>query len=71
MTDADFMCSATSRPPQAIFELFNMSKSRILSLALDPHAQPNNKGVKAAAWKFVQKVLLAGIRAPAMDPRVS
>jgi symplekin len=47
------------------------SKARILAFALDPNAQPRSAGIKAAAWKFVQKVLIAGTRAAAADPRVS
>ena len=62
---------ATSRPPQIVFDAFMSSKSRILSFVLDPNAQPQNRGIKAAAWKFVQKVLLVGTRAPPADPRVS
>lgn len=62
---------ATSRPPPGIHEVFQASKIRILSLALDPSAQPQSAGIKACAWKFVQKVLLAGTRAVAADPRVS
>ena len=62
--------SATSRPLPIILEAFTSSKSRILSFALDPAAQPQSVGIKAAAWKFVQKVLLAGTRATAADPRV-
>ncbi len=62
---------ATSRPPSGIYEVFENSKARILSLALDRTAQPQSVGIKAAAWKFVQKVLLAGTRAAAADPRVS
>jgi symplekin len=62
---------ATAKAPQAIFDLFQISKARILSLALDPSAQPRNEGIRACAWKYVQKVLLAGTRAAAADPRVS
>ena len=62
---------ATTRPPQPIYDAFISSKQRILSFVLDPHALPSNRGIKAAAWKFAQKVLLCGTRAPAADPRVS
>ncbi|CAD6567154.1 MAG: hypothetical protein TREMPRED_003351 [Tremellales sp. Tagirdzhanova-0007] len=65
-----FRILATSRPLPIILEAFTSSKSRILSFALDPAAQPQSVGIKAAAWKFVQKVLLAGTRATAADPRV-
>ena len=66
-----FRLLATSRPPQQVFDAFNTAKSRIISLALDPSVRPQSRGVKAAAWKFIQKVLLAATRAPAADPRVS
>ena len=62
--------SATSRPPQAIYDAFIGSKRRILSFVLDPNVRPVNKGIKAAAWKFVQKVLICGTRATSADPRV-
>ena len=66
-----FRLLATSRPPQAIYDLFRASKARILALALDPHAQPQHVGVRARAWKFVQRVLLAGTRAAgSADPRL-
>lgn len=61
---------ATTKPPQSIIDLFQSSKTRLLALAIDPTSQPQSAGVKAAAWKFVQKVLLAGTRAAAVDPRV-
>lgn len=48
---------------------FQSAKARILSFVLDPHAQPQSVGIKAAAWKFVQKVLMVGVRA-SVDPRV-
>ncbi|WVQ81189.1 hypothetical protein IAT38_003311 [Cryptococcus sp. DSM 104549] len=54
-----FRLLATTRPPEHVFDLFKISKARILALALDPAAQPANVGVKAVAWKFLQKVLLA------------
>jgi hypothetical protein len=38
---------------------------------LDPNVRPVNKGIKAAAWKFVQKVLICGTRVTSADPRVS
>lgn len=61
---------ATSRPPQVIFDLFQSSKARILDLVLNPHARPQSVGIKAAGWKFVQRVLLVGTRAASSDPRV-
>ncbi|WVR08835.1 hypothetical protein IAU60_005893 [Kwoniella sp. DSM 27419] len=64
-----FRLMATSRPPQPIIDLFKSTKSRILSFALDPNALPN-VGVRAAAWKFLQRVLLAGTRAAGADPRL-
>ncbi|KAK4684675.1 symplekin, partial [Tremellales sp. Uapishka_1] len=67
---AGLMIRATTRPPPMIFELFNASKARILSLASDPAAQPSSVGIRAAAWKFAQKVMLAGTRAPGVDPRL-
>lgn len=54
-----------------MFNAFESSKARILSLVLDPSAHPQNVGVKAAAWKFVQKVLIVGTRPTGSDPRVS
>ncbi|ORX39335.1 Symplekin tight junction protein C terminal-domain-containing protein [Kockovaella imperatae] len=65
-----FKLLATGRPPQIIHDLFIASKARILSFALDPNARPQNAGVRAAAWKFVQKVLVAGTRGPVADPRL-
>lgn len=58
--------------PQAapLNDVFQQSKARILSLVLDPHAQPQSVGVKTVAWKFVQRVLMVGTRAPGGDPRV-
>ncbi|KAL1405143.1 hypothetical protein Q8F55_008768 [Vanrija albida] len=49
---------------------FQSAKSRILSFVLDPHALPQSVGIKAAAWKFVQKVLMVGVRA-SVDPRLA
>ncbi|ORY28819.1 Symplekin tight junction protein C terminal-domain-containing protein [Naematelia encephala] len=65
-----FRLLSTPSAPRQLYELFQQSKSRILSLALDPNSQPQSAGVKAAAWKYVQKVLLAGTRAGAADPRL-
>ncbi|WWC72850.1 uncharacterized protein I206_106814 [Kwoniella pini CBS 10737] len=65
-----FRLLATSRPPSEIVELFNTSKMRILTFALDPNAQPNNVGIRAVSWKFLQKVVLAGTRAAGADPRL-
>ncbi|BEI87101.1 hypothetical protein CcaverHIS002_0704470 [Cutaneotrichosporon cavernicola] len=53
-----------------LYGVFESSKARIVALVLDPGAQPQSAGVKAAAWKFVQKVLLVGTRAPSSDPRL-
>ncbi|OCF38750.1 symplekin, partial [Kwoniella heveanensis CBS 569] len=64
-----FKLLATSRPPQAIVDLFQSSKSRIISFALDASAQPN-VGVRAVAWKFLQRVLLSSTRAAGTDPRL-
>ncbi|WWC63751.1 uncharacterized protein I303_106356 [Kwoniella dejecticola CBS 10117] len=65
-----FRLLATSRPPPEIVDLFNMAKMRILTFALDPNAQPNNVGIRAVSWKFLQKVILAGTRAAGADPRL-
>ncbi|GFZ47057.1 hypothetical protein JCM24511_04798 [Saitozyma sp. JCM 24511] len=65
-----FRLLATSRPPQPIYDAYMSSKARILAFALDPNAQPRSAGIRAAAWKFVQKVLIAGTRAAAADPRL-
>ncbi|KAK8844073.1 hypothetical protein IAR55_006867 [Kwoniella newhampshirensis] len=65
-----FRLLGTSRPPPLVVEAFRSSKSRILALALDPNSQPANVGVRAVAWKFVQRVLLAGTRAAGADPRL-
>jgi symplekin len=46
------------------------ARERIIGFVINPSAQPQNVGVKAAAWKFVQKVLIAGTRGAAADPRV-
>lgn len=68
--DADSSATAGSAGYQ-LHGVFESSKARIISLVLDAGAQPHSAGVKAAAWKFVQKVLLVGTRAPSSDPRVS
>ncbi|WRT69315.1 uncharacterized protein IL334_006299 [Kwoniella shivajii] len=65
-----FRLLATSRPQPEIVDLFNVSKRKILTLALDPTSHPGNVGIKAAAWKFLQKVVLAGTRAAGADPRL-
>lgn len=65
-----FRLLATSRPSQQVLDLFNVAKSKIISFALDPNARPFNVGIKAVAWKFVQRVLLAATRAAGSDPRV-
>ncbi|EIW67114.1 hypothetical protein TREMEDRAFT_74647 [Tremella mesenterica DSM 1558] len=65
-----FRLLATTRPPQQIYDIFLASKSRILAFALDPNIQPRNVGIKARAWKFLQRVLLAGTRAASADPRL-
>ncbi|OCF78893.1 symplekin [Kwoniella mangroviensis CBS 8886] len=65
-----FRLLATSRPQPEIVEMFNTSKMRILTFALDPNAQPNNIGIRAVSWKFLQKVVLAGTRAAGADPRL-
>lgn len=65
-----FRLLATSRPSQQVLDLFNVTKSKIISFALDPNARPFNVGIKAVAWKFVQRVLLAATRAAGSDPRV-
>ncbi|WVQ92978.1 hypothetical protein IAU59_000040 [Kwoniella sp. CBS 9459] len=64
-----FKLLATSRPPQTIVDLFQSTKGRILSFALDANVQPN-VGVRAVAWKFLQKVLLSSTRAAGADPRL-
>ncbi|WVF65302.1 hypothetical protein IAT40_000026 [Kwoniella sp. CBS 6097] len=64
-----FKLLSTSRPPQTIVDLFHSTKSRILSFALDASVQPN-VGVRAVAWKFLQKVLLSSTRAAGADPRL-
>nr|XP_019049865.1 symplekin [Kwoniella bestiolae CBS 10118]OCF28795.1 symplekin [Kwoniella bestiolae CBS 10118] len=66
-----FRLLATSRPQPEIVEMFNTSKMRILNFALDPNSQPNNVGIRAVAWKFLQKVVLAGTRAAGADPRAT
>ncbi|KIR28658.1 symplekin [Cryptococcus deuterogattii LA55] len=65
-----FRLLATSRPSQQVLDLFNVAKSKIISFALDPNARPFNVGIKAVAWKFVQRVLLAATRAAGSDPRL-
>jgi symplekin len=47
------------------------ARERIIAFVINPSAQPQNVGIKAAAWKFVQKVLVAGTRGASADPRVS
>ncbi|KAL7425087.1 hypothetical protein Q5752_000775 [Cryptotrichosporon argae] len=66
-----FRLLASSTPPPFLLQIFNSAKARIIALALDPNAQPSSVGVKAAAWKFVQKVLLVGTRAGGGDPRLA
>lgn len=46
------------------------ARDRILGFVVNPTAQPQNVGIKAAAWKFAQKVLIAGTRGGSADPRV-
>lgn len=46
------------------------ARDRILGFVVNPSSQPQNVGIKAAAWKFVQKVLVAGTRGGNADPRV-
>jgi len=46
------------------------ARERIIAFVINPSAQPQNVGIKAAAWKFVQKVLVAGTRGASADPRV-
>lgn len=46
------------------------ARDRILAFVNNPNAQPDNVGIKAAAWKFAQKVLIAGTRGASADPRV-
>lgn len=52
-----------------LYDVFQTSKARILSLVLDPNTRPQNVGIKAAAWKYIQRVLLVGVRAGG-DPRL-
>ncbi|WVO15435.1 hypothetical protein L204_103093 [Cryptococcus depauperatus] len=66
-----FRLLATSQPSQEVLDLFNITKARVISLALDPKAQPDNVGIKAVAWKYIQRVLLAATRATGSDPRLS
>lgn len=70
-----FRLLATNTAPQGVLEAFYQSKARILALTLDPQATPlnvaGNVGVRAAGWKYVQRVMLAGTRAGSADPRVS
>jgi symplekin len=47
------------------------ARERIIAFVINPSVQPQNVGIKAAAWKFVQKVLVAGTRGASADPRVS
>ena len=68
---ADARCRATSRPSDTTIALFRESKGKILDFAIKPETRPQNVGIRAAAWKFVQRVLLTGTRGPAIDPRVS
>ncbi|WWC90959.1 uncharacterized protein L201_005897 [Kwoniella dendrophila CBS 6074] len=65
-----FRLLATTRPQPEIVNLFNQSKMRILTFALDPNSLPNNIGIRAVSWKFLQKVILAGTRAAGADPRL-
>jgi symplekin len=63
--------SATSRPSEQIYNNFTAARERIIGFVVNPGAQPQNVGIKGAAWKFVQKVLIAGTRGANADPRVS
>lgn len=66
----ELTCSAvTGQASAKLYDVFQTSKTRILSLVLDPGARPQNVGIKAAAWKYIQRVLLVGVRAGG-DPRL-
>jgi symplekin len=64
------MYRATSRPSEQIYSNFMSARERIIAFVINPSAQPQNVGIKAAAWKFVQKILVAGTRGASADPRV-
>lgn len=61
--------AVTGQASAKLYDVFQTSKARILSLVLDPGARPQNVGIKAAAWKYIQRVLLVGVRAGG-DPRL-
>jgi len=64
------MYRAMTRPSEQIYTNFMSARERIIGFVINPSAQPQNVGIKAAAWKFVQKVLIAGTRGASADPRV-
>jgi len=61
---------AMTRPSEQIYTNFMSARERIIGFVINPSAQPQNVGIKATAWKFVQKVLIAGTRGASADPRV-
>ncbi|TXT04952.1 hypothetical protein VHUM_04035 [Vanrija humicola] len=65
-----YLATANMSVAAGLNDEFQSAKSRILSFVLDPQATPQSVGIKAAAWKFVQKVLMVGVRA-SVDPRLA
>ncbi|WVQ74393.1 hypothetical protein IAR50_003994 [Cryptococcus sp. DSM 104548] len=62
---------ATSNTQASILQMFNDMKQTITALALNKSGQPLSVGVRAVAWKFVQKVILAATKpAGSGDPRL-
>ncbi|ODN76924.1 hypothetical protein L202_05498 [Cryptococcus amylolentus CBS 6039] len=62
---------ATSNTQASILQMFNDMKSTIIDFALNKSGQSGNVGVRAVAWKFVQKVILAATKpATSGDPRL-